>query len=129
VEGDDLNEPVADNMRALLDGHIVLSRDLAQQGHYPAIDVLRSVSRVMGDLTSEGERELASTALRHLAVLEKNRQLVELGAYVAGSNPALDTALRLEAPLFAWMRQDGGGTPRPDTLRQLSRALQGGARP
>ena len=129
VEGDDLNEPVADHMRAILDGHIVLSRELAQQGHYPAIDVLRSASRVMSRLAGVEERRLAADAVRRLAVLEKNRQLVELGAYVKGANAALDTALAREAALSAWLRQDGAGVDRQEALHTLSRALASGAAP
>jgi flagellum-specific ATP synthase len=126
VEGDDLNEPVADHMRAILDGHIVLSRELAQQGHYPAIDVLRSASRVMSRLASDEERQLAADAVRHLAVLEKNRQLVDLGAYAKGTNAALDAALAREAALSAWLRQDGAGVGREEALRALSRVLANG---
>jgi flagellum-specific ATP synthase len=129
VEGDDLNDPIADTMRSLLDGHIVLSRDLAQQGHYPAIDVLQSVSRVMADIATAEDQEIAAAAVRHLAVLEKNRQLVELGAYVAGASPTLDAALRTEAALFAWLRQDAGGSSRAEALRGLARALHGKAAP
>jgi flagellum-specific ATP synthase len=114
-------------MRAILDGHIVLSRELAQQGHYPAIDVLRSASRVMSRLASDEERRLAADAARHLAVLEKNRQLVELGAYVKGANAALDAALAREAALSAWLRQDGAGVGRDEALRALSRVLASGA--
>jgi flagellum-specific ATP synthase len=124
VEGDDLNEPVSDSMRSLLDGHIVLSRELAQQGHYPAVDVLRSVSRLLADLASTQERALAAQAVAHLAVLERHRHLVELGAYVAGTNAALDAALALEGPLFAWLRQDEGGCPRAEALRQLAESLK-----
>ncbi|MEJ5989605.1 FliI/YscN family ATPase [Ramlibacter sp. PS3R-8] len=126
VEGDDLNEPIADNLRAILDGHVVLSRDLAQQGHYPAIDVLRSASRVMSDLVDAPQRALAVQALRHLSVLDRNRQLVELGAYVKGSNPELDAALALESALSKWLRQDAGGTPRDEAMRQLSQLLKPG---
>lgn len=126
VEGDDLNEPIADSLRAILDGHIVLSRDLAQQGHYPAVDVLRSASRVMGDVVEPAQHALAARALRHLSVLDRNRQLVELGAYVKGSNPDLDAALVLESGLSAWLRQDGGGVPRDDAMRQLAHLLQAG---
>jgi flagellum-specific ATP synthase len=122
VEGDDLNEPVADHMRAILDGHILLARELAQQAHFPAIDLLRSASRLLPDLADSADRRLLAEALRHLAVLERNRQLVELGAYAKGANPALDAALAIEAPLFAWLRQDEGGTRRTDALVQL-RAL------
>jgi flagellum-specific ATP synthase len=124
VEGDDLNEPIADAMRSILDGHIVLSRELAQQGHYPAIDVLKSVSRVMSDLVAAPERQIAAEALRHLAVLEKSRQLVELGAYVRGSNAALDAALDVEGALFAWLRQDTGGIGRAESLHSLAQALR-----
>lgn len=126
VEGDDLNEPVADSMRSILDGHIVLSRELAQQGHYPPIDALKSTSRLLGDLATGQERSLVSEAIRHLAVLEKSRQLVELGAYVAGAHPALDAALAVEGPLFAWLRQDGGGVPRAEAMKALARALHAG---
>ena len=126
VEGDDLNEPVADALRAILDGHIVLARSLAQQGHYPAIDVLQSVSRLMGDLASAEERQLASEAVRHLAVLERNRELVDLGAHVPGASPALDAALALESRLSAWLRQDAGGCARRDGLRELQQILRPG---
>ena len=127
VEADDLNDPVADSLRAILDGHIVLSRELAQQGHYPPIDVLRSASRVMRELVGDAERTLAAQAVRHLSVLEKHRQLVELGAYVAGSHPALDQALALEPALFAWLRQDPQGCTRAEALRQLAAVLPSGA--
>lgn len=124
VEGDDLNDPVADHLRAILDGHIVLSRELAQQGHYPPIDVLRSASRLMGELASDADRALAAEVVRHLAVLERNRQLVELGAYAAGSNPALDLALRMEPHLFAWLQQDAVACTRAEALSRLSDLLR-----
>lgn len=127
VEGDDLNEPVADSMRAILDGHIVLSRELAQQAHFPAIDLLRSASRLLKDLSSREDRQLVAGAVRHLAVLERNRQLVELGAYAKGSNPALDAALAVEVPLFAWLRQDAGGARRADALGELAQILARGS--
>jgi flagellum-specific ATP synthase len=127
VEGDDLNEPVADSMRAILDGHIVLSRELAQQAHFPAIDLLRSASRLLKDLSSPEDRQLVTSAVRHLAVLERNRQLVELGAYAKGSNPSLDAALELEAALFSWLRQDAGGARRADALRELAAILAQGS--
>lgn len=127
VEGDDLNEPVADSMRSILDGHIVLSRELAQQAHFPAVDLLRSASRLLGDLASPAQRQLVTDALRHLAVLDRNRQLVELGAYTRGANPALDAALAIEAPLFAWLRQDAGGADRADALQRLGELLRGGS--
>lgn len=127
VEGDDLNEPVADSMRSILDGHVVLSRELAQQAHFPAIDLLRSASRLMKDLVAQPERQLVREAVRHLAVLERNRQLVDLGAYARGANPALDRALALEASLFAWLRQDNGGAARAEALQQLGAILAQGS--
>ncbi|RYY64271.1 MAG: flagellum-specific ATP synthase FliI, partial [Comamonadaceae bacterium] len=125
VEGDDLNEPVADSLRSILDGHIVLSRALAEQGHYPAIDVLRSASRLLPELASPQEQVMAAAAIRHLATLDRNRQMVDIGAYQAGSNAALDRALAVDAPLHEWLQQSAGGVPRQEALRTLSQALAG----
>ena len=119
VEGDDLNEPISDNLRAILDGHIVLSRDLAHQGQYPAIDVLKSASRLLPDLTTEHERGLITQTIKQLAVLERNRQMVDLGAYERGSNPVLDEALEVEPRLQLWMRQSTGGVERALAMQQL----------
>ena len=88
VEGDDSNEPVADNVRAILDGHIVLSRDLAARNHYPAIDVLHSVSRTMPDVTTVDHRLKAGTVRDWMATLRDSEDLVSVGAYVAGCEPA-----------------------------------------
>src|SRR5262245_12290284 len=93
VEGDDQNEPVADAVRAILDGHIVLSRDLAARNHYPAIDILHSVSRTMPDVTSAEHRKRAGDVRDWLATLRDTEDLVSVGAYVAGSNPRIDAAL------------------------------------
>ncbi|WP_313460392.1 FliI/YscN family ATPase [Achromobacter sp.] len=112
VEGDDFNEPIADSLRATLDGHIVLSRDLAHRGHYPAIDVLRSASRLVSELTSKDERALMVQASACLALLDRNRQMVDIGAYQAGSNPVLDAALAVAPELDTWLRQD---TDAPDS--------------
>lgn len=93
VEGDDMNEPVADTVRGILDGHIVLSRTLAHQGHYPAIDILPSVSRLMPDLVSS-EHLQAATRMRDLtATYRHSEDLISIGAYVRGSNPKIDEAL------------------------------------
>lgn len=106
VEGDDFNEPIADSLRATLDGHIVLSRDLAHRGHYPAIDVLRSASRLVSELTSKQERASMVQASACLALLDRNRQMVDIGAYQAGSNPALDAALAVAPDLDGWLQQE-----------------------
>ena len=124
VEGDDLNEPIADSLRATLDGHIVLSRRLAQQAHYPAIDVLHSASRVMSDVASDAERALARDTVATLALIEQYRQMVDIGAYTAGSNAALDKALLLRPALTAFLRQAGGGAARDTALDELAAAMK-----
>ena len=89
VEGDDFNEPICDATRAILDGHIILSRRLAAAGHYPAIDVLNSISRLSSQLTSPAHKAAASKIRQALSTYEESRDLIELGAYAAGSpNPA-----------------------------------------
>jgi len=89
-----------------LDGHIILSRTLAARNHYPAIDVLNSVSRVMPAITTKGHLQLASFARKNLAVFEKVRDLVNIGAYVKGSDPEVDTALLVMPELTSYLQQD-----------------------
>jgi FliI/YscN family ATPase len=105
VEGDDTAEPVADHVRAILDGHVVLSRQLAGANHYPAIDVLESVSRTMPDVTTVGHRMRATSVREALALLRANRDLVSVGAYAPGNNERLDRALAREAAIDAFLRQ------------------------
>ena len=93
VEGDDTNEPIADTVRGILDGHIVLSRALAHANHYPAIDIGQSVSRLMTEIVSPEHRQLASRIRDVLSVYEKNADLVAIGAYKPGTNRKLDYAL------------------------------------
>ena len=93
VEGDDFNEPIADTMRSLLDGHIVLTRELAHRGHYPAIDVLQSISRLSMQLTTMDEKHVIRQIIALLSLYRQNKDLIELGAYQPGSNAALDTAV------------------------------------
>ncbi|MCS7082331.1 MAG: FliI/YscN family ATPase [Bacteroidetes bacterium] len=106
VEGDDFNDPVADAVRGILDGHIVLSRRLAHQGHYPAIDVLASISRVMPRIVSPAHRRLAQEAQALLATYAEAEDLINIGAYVRGSNPRIDWALERIEALRAFLRQD-----------------------
>lgn len=95
VEGDDFNEPISDTARSILDGHIMLSRDLAHRNHYPAVDVLQSISRVMPDVTSEEHRAAAGRIRNLLAVYKKNEDLINIGAYVKGSDKNCDEAIKM----------------------------------
>ncbi|HRI55466.1 MAG TPA: FliI/YscN family ATPase [Anaerolineae bacterium] len=123
VEGDDHNEPISDLLRATLDGHIVLNRELAHRGQYPAIDLLQSASRLLPDLASAAERELVLEAQRTLSLLERNRQVIEIGAYTPGVNATLDRALAVEPALIKVLRQTEGGVSRGEALRKLREAL------
>jgi FliI/YscN family ATPase len=105
VEGDDLNDPVADASRAILDGHVVLSRELAAANHFPAIDILGSVSRLTGDLLSGQEYRAASELRDHLATYRAARDLVAIGAYVRGSDAKIDRALASLDAVDAFLRQ------------------------
>jgi len=110
VEGDDMNEPIGDAARSILDGHIVLSRKLASAGHYPCIDILDSVSRVGPAITTR-EQRAAATELRRLLAAERDaRDLVDIGAYVPGSNPTVDRALALSPGIAAFLRQSSEDT-------------------
>ncbi len=105
VEADDMNDPIADAVRSILDGHVVLTRELATQNHYPAIDVLDSVSRLNRDLTTPDQQALASRAREALALYRKNQDLINIGAYPAGANPAIDLSIQLQEPLKSFLRQ------------------------
>jgi flagellar protein export ATPase FliI len=105
VAGDDMNEPVADEVRSILDGHIVLSRELAAQGHYPAIDVLQSVSRVMNAVSDPDHRQAAVRLREILATYEKQKDLILIGAYEKGSDARVDDALRMIGKVNAFLRQ------------------------
>jgi flagellum-specific ATP synthase len=101
-----MNEPVADAVRGILDGHIVLERNLAQKGHYPAIDVLHSVSRVMDQVASSEQRQAALNVKRMLSTYREAEDLINIGAYKPGSNPSIDTALKYIDNIHAFTRQD-----------------------
>lgn len=120
VEGDDFNEPVADAVRSILDGHVVLSRDLAAGGHYPAIDVLQSVSRLTSDIATDAQKAAANRIRDAMAAYQRAEDLINLGAYVSGSNARIDAALRVRADLEAFLRQDAHArTPIAETLHRL----------
>ena len=105
VEGDDHNEPISDAVRGILDGHIVLDRAIAERGRFPAINILRSVSRVMPGCNSESEQKLVVGARKPLTIYEDMAELIRLGAYKAGTNPEVDSAVKLFPQLEAFLAQ------------------------
>lgn len=106
VDGDDMNEPIADTARGILDGHIVLSRKLAHRNHYPAIDVLASISRVMNDIVDDNHKKIASKLRKNLAVYTDAEDLINVGAYVKGSNPDIDKAINLYPGINEFLTQE-----------------------
>ncbi len=127
VEGDDMNEPISDAVRGILDGHIVLSRDLGSSGHYPAIDVLSSLSRVAGDVASPEQLAAAKKIREALAVYRHSEDLIQLGAYVSGSNTRLDASIRVRENIMHFLRQEPNAKSRLnetlDSMAVLARAL------
>jgi FliI/YscN family ATPase len=105
VEGDDFNEPICDAVRAILDGHIVLSRRLGAAGHYPAIDVLESVSRLASEVATPDQKKYARVLREAIATYQSSAELIQLGAYVSGSNPQLDTYIREMPTINQFLRQ------------------------
>lgn len=105
VEGDDMNEPIADAVRGILDGHIVLTRVLGHKGHYPAIDVLQSVSRLASRVARNGQSDAANRVREALASLQSSEDLIRIGAYTSGANSRLDAAIRAEHDINAFLRQ------------------------
>jgi FliI/YscN family ATPase len=125
VEGDDFNEPICDAVRAILDGHIILSRRLAAAGHYPAIDVLHSISRLDSKLTGPDHMAAARKIRGALATYEESKDLVELGAYTAGTNAALDTAINMRPEITSFLRQDNSaGFSLPESYAGLMRLAE-----
>ena len=106
VDGDDMNEPITDAARGILDGHIALSRQLAHRNHYPAIDVLGSISRVMSDIVDDKHKQAANALRRSLAVYHDAEDLINVGAYVKGSNPDIDKAIALIGGINEFTRQE-----------------------
>lgn len=123
VDGDDLNDPVADAARGILDGHIVLSRSLAHAGHFPSIDVLGSVSRVVQRVTTEPERGTVDSARRLLAAHRKVEDLVRVGAYERGQDPETDRALDRFPAIEAFLRQSMDERPSASAFEALAEAL------
>ena len=105
VEADDLNDPIGDAVRSILDGHIALSRALASRGQYPAVDILESISRAMIEVTDDEQEELAARFRQILATYRDAEDLVNIGAYIAGSNPEIDIALKIMPKIQAFLKQ------------------------
>jgi len=125
VEGDDTNEPIADALRAILDGHINLTRDLATQNHYPAIDVLSSISRVMDDIINPEQRRYANQLKETLAIYRKAEDLINIGAYVGGSNPKIDFAIEMIEKINRYLKQEiDETTPFDESISQLARLFE-----
>ena len=127
VEGDDMNEPIADAVRGILDGHIVLSRELAHLNHYPAIDVLASISRLMTELVSADHRRAAGALRNNLATYRDNQDLINIGAYAQGSNSAIDAAIQMIDPIQRFLRQQvDEKSGYNDTVARLISEMGGG---
>jgi len=128
VEGDDFNEPVCDAVRGLLDGHIILSRQLGAAGHYPAIDILNSVSRLQSRISTAEQQGAAQNVRESLSMYRQSEDLIQLGAYVSGTNPRLDQTIKARPEVLRFLRQDANlNSSRGDTLHQLqeiARALK-----
>jgi flagellum-specific ATP synthase len=126
VEGDDLMDPIGDAARAILDGHIVLSRALATSGHFPSIDVLDSISRVGPAVTTKEQRSASTDMRRLMAAYRDAKDLIEIGAYVAGTNPLVDRAVELREAMDGFLRQDVDDvTPAQEAWDWLARIVGG----
>jgi type III secretion protein N (ATPase) len=123
VEGSDMDEPIADEVRGILDGHIVLDRRLAARGHYPAIDVLQSLSRVMPSVAAKSQQQVAQRARALLAAYEEKRDLIALGAYVKGSDAGLDQAIAAAPELEQFLRQEPNTIDLPASSQAQLKAL------
>ncbi len=121
VEGDDMNEPVADAVRSILDGHIVLSRSIAAKNHYPAINVLQSASRLMQKLVDKNQLDLSGKIREILAVYSEQEDLINIGAYKQGNNPKIDMALKYIEAVNGFLRQD---RTEKSTLKQTGKAME-----
>ena len=117
VEGDDFNEPICDAARGILDGHLILSRELAASGHYPALDLLNSISRLANKVTTKAEIEAAQKIRESLSIYQQSADLIQLGAHVQGANPRLDQSIRIRPQIISYLRQDAESYSPPDETR------------
>ncbi|MGC8615811.1 MAG: flagellar protein export ATPase FliI [Desulfurella sp.] len=125
VDGDDFNEPIADTARSILDGHIVLSRKIAEKNHYPAIDILKSVSRLMNSIVNSEHKFLANNLRKHMSIYEQAEDLINIGAYSVGSNPDIDASLRVINKINEFLVQGIDESYEfSETIDLLSKALE-----
>jgi len=120
VDGDDMNEPIADAVRSILDGHVVLSRHLAHAGHYPAVDVLASVSRLVGEVVTGEVRGAGDEVRRLMAAYRDKEDLIAIGAYQQGTDPLADAAIAARTPIEHFLRQR---VDEPTSAEDADRAL------
>ena len=124
VEGDDMDDPIADAVRSIVDGHIVLDRKLAQRGHFPAVDVLKSTSRVMRNIVDAGHMELANDMRDVMATYQDNADLINIGAYKSGSNHRIDRAIETNEAIINFLRQNFDDSSSVDeTLNWMASAM------
>jgi flagellum-specific ATP synthase len=125
VEGDDMNEPIADSVRPIVDGHIILSRDLAHKGHYPAVDVLSSISRVMYDIVEDDHLNMARKLVKVLATYREAEDLINIGAYVDGTDPHIDYAKKNIHKINSFLQQDiNESMSFKDSIASLKKVLE-----
>lgn len=120
VEGDDMNDPIGDAVRSIVDGHVVLSRSLAHKGHYPAVDVLQSTSRVMRNVVSPAHFKHSQRVREMMAVYKEAEDLINIGAYKMGSNPKIDQAIKMEQAIEQMLKQD---IEEPSTFEEASKYM------
>ncbi|MBH0229272.1 flagellar protein export ATPase FliI [Halobacillus yeomjeoni] len=121
VDGDDLNEPISDTVRGILDGHFVLDRKLAEQSHFPAVNILKSISRVMNQITTEEHKQSAGRLRSLLATYEDNSELIQIGAYKKGSDPKIDQAIQYHPSIIKFLKQ---GVHEPSRFEQSTQLLE-----
>lgn len=125
VEGDDTNEPIADTVRGIIDGHIILSRKIAAKNHYPAIDILNSVSRLMNEIAPPEQKQAAHEIRNLMSTYQENEDLISIGAYKHGTNPQLDRSIDYMPKINEFLTQEvENSTPYPETIRMMQQVVQ-----
>jgi len=125
VDGDDFTEPIADAVRSILDGHIVLTRDLADQSHFPAIDVLKSISRLRSEVVSREDMDAGRTVLRLMSTYKRVEDMVNIGAYQKGASADIDHAIEMVGPINAFLQQNVGDCETLDSCFAKLKGLAG----